>query len=66
LRAGVPPWLPADDQALEALLRILLFEKAVYELRYELNNRPSWVHIPLGGVASLLGLPDDAAPQDRR
>jgi predicted trehalose synthase len=42
----------------EALLRLFLIEKAVYELRYELNNRPTWVHIPLAGLAGLL----DAGP----
>ena len=29
-------------------------EKLVYELRYELNNRPDWVGIPLRGLASLI------------
>jgi maltose alpha-D-glucosyltransferase/alpha-amylase len=36
------------------LLRLHLLEKAVYELNYELNNRPAWVRIPLAGIASLL------------
>ena len=39
----------------QALLRALLLEKACYELSYELNNRPTWVHIPLTGVRELLG-----------
>jgi len=30
-------------------------EKAVYELAYELNNRPSWVGIPLAGIRQILG-----------
>jgi maltose alpha-D-glucosyltransferase/alpha-amylase len=30
-------------------------EKAVYEIGYELNNRPEWVHIPLAGILDLLG-----------
>jgi predicted trehalose synthase len=29
-------------------------EKAIYELRYELNNRPEWVNIPLLGILQLL------------
>ena len=29
-------------------------EKAVYELRYELNNRPDWVAIPVAGILRLL------------
>jgi maltose alpha-D-glucosyltransferase/alpha-amylase len=38
----------------ELLLRVFLMEKAVYELGYELNNRPDWVRIPLLGILSLL------------
>jgi maltose alpha-D-glucosyltransferase/alpha-amylase len=33
---------------------VYLLEKAIYELGYELNNRPSWVGIPLGGISQLL------------
>ncbi|MEO5358970.1 MAG: putative maltokinase [Nitrospirota bacterium] len=40
----------------ESLLRIFLLEKAVYELGYELSNRPEWVSVPLKGIASLLHL----------
>lgn len=36
------------------LLRMHLLEKAVYELGYELNNRPTWVGIPLEGIVKLL------------
>jgi predicted trehalose synthase len=36
------------------LLRLHLLEKAVYELGYELNNRPDWVAIPLAGISQLL------------
>ena len=37
------------------LLRFFLIEKALYEVDYELNNRPGWLAIPLRGVLSLLG-----------
>jgi maltose alpha-D-glucosyltransferase/alpha-amylase len=30
-----------------------MLEKALYELLYELNNRPSWLHIPLAGILAL-------------
>jgi maltose alpha-D-glucosyltransferase/alpha-amylase len=36
------------------LLDLFLLEKAMYELRYELNDRPDWVAIPLQGILSLL------------
>jgi predicted trehalose synthase len=29
-------------------------EKAVYELRYELDNRPEWVSIPVAGILRLI------------
>lgn len=46
--------IPVEDAAYEALLTAYYIEKAMYELLYELNNRPAWVSIPLAGVASLL------------
>jgi predicted trehalose synthase len=32
----------------------MLLEKALYELRYELNMRPDWVHIPLRGILEVV------------
>jgi maltose alpha-D-glucosyltransferase/alpha-amylase len=45
--------LPVHEDA-QILLSSLQLEKAFYELLYELNNRPSWVHIPLIGLLGLL------------
>ncbi len=39
----------AGGAAIERLLTVFELEKAVYELRYELNNRPDWIHIPVAG-----------------
>jgi maltose alpha-D-glucosyltransferase / alpha-amylase len=36
------------------LLDVHLLEKAVYEIAYEINNRPGWLSIPLRGVLSVL------------
>ena len=46
--------LPPGQQATDQLLAVFELEKAVYELRYELNNRPDWVGIPVAGVVRLL------------
>jgi maltose alpha-D-glucosyltransferase/alpha-amylase len=46
--------LPAGE-GLMVLLYASLLEKAVYEVAYELNNRPDWVAIPLRGILHLLG-----------
>jgi maltokinase len=49
-----PALLPAGQMAIEKLLAIFELEKALYELRYELNNRPDWVAVPVEGIARLL------------
>jgi maltokinase len=40
--------------AMDKLLSVFELEKAVYELRYELNNRPHWVQIPVAGIVRML------------
>jgi maltose alpha-D-glucosyltransferase / alpha-amylase len=47
-----PELLPAPPAA-QTLLNVYLLEKALYELLYELNNRPAWVRIPLTGILAL-------------
>ena len=49
------PFLPAAPEELERLLDAFLLDKAIYELNYELNNRPAWVGIPLRGLLALAG-----------
>ncbi len=53
--AGSAPFLPAVGDDLKLLLDVFLVEKAVYELGYELNNRPDWVSIPLQGILQTVG-----------
>jgi maltokinase len=49
--------MPPGEANARTLLTIFELEKAVYELRYELNNRPDWVRIPVAGIARLLEEP---------
>jgi maltose alpha-D-glucosyltransferase/alpha-amylase len=46
-------FLPAREEDFDALLQVFLIDKALYELAYELNSRPDWVHIPLAGLLRL-------------
>ncbi|HEX4308557.1 MAG TPA: maltose alpha-D-glucosyltransferase [Acidobacteriaceae bacterium] len=47
------PIVPADRSDFDALLHLYMLDKALYELVYELNNRPAWIRIPLQGILSL-------------
>jgi maltose alpha-D-glucosyltransferase/alpha-amylase len=46
-------FVPSRDDDFDAVLQVFLIDKALYELAYELNNRPEWVHIPLAGLLRL-------------
>jgi maltose alpha-D-glucosyltransferase/alpha-amylase len=43
-----------EDESFDVMLRTLTLDKALYELAYELNNRPEWVRIPLVGLLTLV------------
>ncbi|MGE5180570.1 MAG: putative maltokinase, partial [Acidobacteriota bacterium] len=49
--------LPSNDSDLALLLDFFLIEKVIYEIGYELNNRPDWVEIPMRGLLALMRLP---------
>ncbi len=53
--AGDCASLPRDAADRRRLLNLFLLEKALYELRYELDNRPQWLVIPIRGLLDLLG-----------
>ncbi len=46
--------LPEDPEKLKILLDAFLLDKALYEVGYELNNRPDWVRVPLQGILQML------------
>ena len=52
--AGSASWVPQSQEDLELQLTTMLLEKALYELRYEMNLRPDWVRIPLRGILDLV------------
>jgi maltose alpha-D-glucosyltransferase/alpha-amylase len=52
--AGAASFVPHSPEDLELQLTTMLLEKALYELRYELNMRPDWVRIPLRGIIELV------------
>ncbi|HBA87296.1 MAG TPA: maltose alpha-D-glucosyltransferase [Geobacter sp.] len=49
-------FMPDKPEDVEVMLHTFMLDKAVYELGYELNNRPDWVSIPLRGIVELLAV----------
>jgi trehalose synthase-fused probable maltokinase len=50
-------FLPRDREAVDAWVGFFELEKALYEVEYEVNNRPGWAHIPLRGMLRILDSP---------
>ena len=48
------PFVPMDAEERRLVFDAFLLQKALYEVAYELNNRPDWIHIPLRGILSLM------------
>jgi maltose alpha-D-glucosyltransferase/alpha-amylase len=48
------PFIPRERNDLEIMLDAFILDKAVYELGYELDNRPDWVRIPIRGINGIL------------
>ncbi|HEY7675792.1 MAG TPA: DUF5752 family protein, partial [Candidatus Methylomirabilis sp.] len=55
-------FLPRPREALDAVLRVYELDKAIYELEYELQNRPLWVPIPLDGLGRAVAAGPKPAP----
>src|SRR6185437_12395843 len=51
--AGEAKFLPSNENDLQVMMDAFLLRKAIYELGYELNNRPDWIKIPLQGILEL-------------
>jgi len=47
-------FIPENTEDIQILLNAFLLDKAVYELGYEMNNRPDWVIIPANGIKKVL------------
>jgi maltose alpha-D-glucosyltransferase/alpha-amylase len=47
-------FIPDSKEDFDILIQTFLLEKAIYELGYELNNRPDWVRIPLRGIKYIM------------
>ena len=45
---------PASKKQARDMTAFFQLEKAVYEVSYELANRPTWVDIPLKGILAIL------------
>jgi trehalose synthase-fused probable maltokinase len=50
---------PVGDEAFHSVLDLMIAEKALYETRYEMNNRPDWLWIPLNALLRLVGMEDN-------
>ncbi|MDB4949382.1 MAG: trehalose synthase/probable maltokinase [Gemmatimonadetes bacterium] len=53
--AGDAPFLPRDGEAFTRALAVFELQKAIYELGYEMNNRPEWIWVPLLGIQAIVG-----------
>jgi maltose alpha-D-glucosyltransferase/alpha-amylase len=47
-------FVPQDKEDLKILMQTFLLQKAIYELNYELNNRPTWVLVPIRGIKAIM------------
>ena len=53
-KAGNSDYVPKDHDDFKILMHTFLLEKALYELNYEIQNRPEWIIIPLRGIKEII------------
>lgn len=51
---GQVSFMPGTQDRAHAVLGIFELDKTIYEIGYELNNRPDWLDIPLNGLRRIL------------
>jgi maltose alpha-D-glucosyltransferase/alpha-amylase len=54
MTVGNAPFVPVSDEDKRLMLEFYQLEKCIYEIRYELNNRPDWLEIPLAGLQEIM------------
>lgn len=59
---GAAEFVPSSDEGFTLALNAFLLDRALYELVYELNNRPTWVTVPLYGLQRFTVSARDGSP----
>jgi maltose alpha-D-glucosyltransferase / alpha-amylase len=49
--------IPEEEEVLTRVLSVFELEKAIYELGYEMNNRPDWIWVPVQGIRGIMEKP---------
>jgi len=60
------PILPQTRDGIKVILDAFLLDKAIYEVNYELNNRPDWVGLPLQGILQVLEIKKEPTASDAK
>ena len=60
------PIIPQTREEMKVVLDVYLLDKAIYEVNYELNNRPKWVGLPLRGILQMLETTEESVTPERK
>ena len=58
--------IPQNREDMKVIMDTYLLDKTIYELNYELNNRPKWVGLPLRGILQMLEPTDESVIPERK